>query len=66
MNSEFIQALKAKLPRRLLAKLGLEKKLNRRLSSKLSCVNEIIISKFEATLLGDLITYFYLVKKMKK
>ena len=56
MNSYFIQALKDRLPRQFLSKIGLEKKLlKRKKSSKVSCLDDLILSKFEATLLGSLI-----------
>jgi ADP-ribosylglycohydrolase len=56
MNSPFIQALTERLPRRLLAKMGLERTVNhRKQSSRVSCINELMLSKFEGTLLGSLI-----------
>lgn len=46
-----------------MAKLGFERKFKRKQSAKLSCLNELILSKFEATLLG--IFYKYSIKKDK-
>lgn len=60
MGSLLIQTLTQKLPQRILAKLGFGKNMSvaaamRKQSTRLSCVNELILSKFEACLLGALI-----------
>lgn len=52
MSGYFLQALKEKFPLKLLSRLGPDKKKIRKQSSKLSCVDELILSKFEGTLLG--------------
>lgn len=60
MSSLFIQTLTQKLPQRILAKFGFGKNsmsvsAMRKQSTRLSCVNELVLSKFEACLLGALI-----------
>lgn len=60
MSSFIIQTLTQKLPQRILAKFGFGKNsmsvsAMRKQSTRLSCVNELILSKFEACLLGALI-----------
>jgi ADP-ribosylglycohydrolase len=55
MNSQIIQVLRDHLPQRLLSKIGIERTLHRKQSSRVSCVNEFMLAKFEGTLLGALI-----------